>query len=249
MIVVAFGGGTNSTAMLIGMLERGIRPDFITFADTGGEKPHTYKHIEDMQKWLKSVGFPEIVIVKKVTRAGDLLTLEDDCLQKKMLPSLAYGFKSCSQKYKIAPQDKYFNNLPAARKVWKDGGKLTKYIGYDAGETRRASIIESKKYDYRYPLIEWEWEREDCVDAITRAGLPQPGKSACFFCPASTLAEIRETAALYPELMGRAIKIERNAELTSVKGLGRRFSWEDVIATSDMFAESFIDMACGCYDG
>jgi len=50
LLCVSFGGGTNSTAMLIGLWERGIRPDFITFEDTGGEKPHTYKHIEDMQK-------------------------------------------------------------------------------------------------------------------------------------------------------------------------------------------------------
>jgi len=42
--VVSFGGGTNSTAMLVGMWERGERPDAILFADTGGEKPHTYQH-------------------------------------------------------------------------------------------------------------------------------------------------------------------------------------------------------------
>ena len=37
MLVVSFGGGTNSTAMLVGMSERGIIPDAILFADTGGE--------------------------------------------------------------------------------------------------------------------------------------------------------------------------------------------------------------------
>lgn len=34
-MMVSYGGGTNSTAMLIGMVERGERPDAILFADTG----------------------------------------------------------------------------------------------------------------------------------------------------------------------------------------------------------------------
>ncbi len=250
LLCVSFGGGTNSTAMLIGLWERGIRPDFITFADTGGEKPHTYRHIEDMQRWLKKVGFPEIVIVKKVDKNGDVLTLEDNCLQQKMLPSLAYGFKSCSQKFKIAPQDKYFNNLPKAKDEWKSGGKLTKLIGYDAGESRRAEKDYSdNKYNFSYPLIEWGWHREDCIAAIDRAGLPQPSKSSCFFCPANKVPEIKEMQALYPELIERAITMEKNAQLTQVKGLGRNFAWANVIATDDMFTDSYIELACGCYDG
>lgn len=35
-IVVSYGGGTNSTAMLIAMVLKGIKPDLILFADTGG---------------------------------------------------------------------------------------------------------------------------------------------------------------------------------------------------------------------
>ncbi len=249
MICVSFGGGTNSTAMLIGMMEREIKPDFITFADTGGERPHTYRHIEDMQIWLRAVGFPEIVIVKKVDKNGDVLTLEQDCIEGRKLPALAYGFKQCSQKFKIQPQDKYFNNLPAAKTEWKEGRKITKYVGFDAGESHRAKDYNDKKYVIEYPLIEWGWSRYDCVAAIEREGLPQPSKSSCFFCPACTNTEIREINALYPDLMSRAIAIEEGAQLTTVKGLGRRFSWKDVIATDDMFADSYTEIACGCYDG
>lgn len=41
----AFGGGVNSTAMLVEMHKRGIRPDLILFADTGGERPETYETV------------------------------------------------------------------------------------------------------------------------------------------------------------------------------------------------------------
>lgn len=87
MIVLSYGGGTNSTAMLVGLMERGERPDLILFADTGGEKPHTYEHIETMQRWLRAAGWPTITTVRK-----EGITLERDCLDRKALPSIAYGF-------------------------------------------------------------------------------------------------------------------------------------------------------------
>lgn len=44
--VVSFGGGVNSTALLVGLEEREERPNYIVFADTGGERPGTYAHIK-----------------------------------------------------------------------------------------------------------------------------------------------------------------------------------------------------------
>lgn len=100
--VVSYGGGTNSTALLIGMVERGETPPHaILFADTGGEHPGTYAQVRLFSGWLQSRGYPRITVVWKVTREGERQTLEERCLDKKMLPSVAYGYKSCSQKYKI----------------------------------------------------------------------------------------------------------------------------------------------------
>ena len=59
-----------------------------------------------------------------------------------------------------------------------------------------------------------------------------------------------ELNALYPHLAERALKIEANAKLDTIKGLGRRFAWANLIATFDMFADSYEqEMPCGCYDG
>ena len=44
-LVVAYGLGVDSTAMLIEFADRAIRPDLILFADTGGEKPETYQYL------------------------------------------------------------------------------------------------------------------------------------------------------------------------------------------------------------
>jgi hypothetical protein len=57
----------------------------------------------------------------------------------------------------------------------------------------------------------------------------------------------------YPELAARAVAMEKNAELTSVKGLGRSFAWGDLYAADDaqqkLFPEVRIEQDCGCYDG
>ena len=246
MIVVSYGGGTNSTAMLVGMKEHGIIPDAITFADTGGEKPATYSHLEHMRRWCESVGFPDIVTVVYRSKKENL---EQECLRRNALPSIAYGFKTCSQKFKLDPQEKYFKINPDANEVWAKNEKITRCVGFDADEPQRAREFDDLFYKNWYPLIEWGWGRDECVAAIKREGLPLPGKSACFFCPSSKVTEIKWLAAKHPDLMDRAIAMERNAELTKVKGLGRNYRWEDVISTEDMFEDNFIDLACGCYDG
>lgn len=237
MIVVAsYGGGTNSTAMLIGCVERGIHVDHILFADTGGEKPHTYEHNARFSDWLVANGMPSITLVRK-----ENLTLEQDCLNRKALPSVAYGFKSCSDHFKIRPQRKYLESIGVINH--------TRLIGFDMDEPQRARPILGN----RYPLIEWGWGRAECVEAIEKAGLPLPGKSACFFCPSSKKAEIKVLRRMYPSLADRAVAMERNAKLTEVKGLGRSFSWGDLYEAEDrqedLFGESSIQIECGCYDG
>lgn len=243
--MVSYGAGTNSTAMLIEMVNRGEQVDVITFADTGGERAETYRYVDLFSDWLVTKGFPPITRVKK---GGRPETLEENCLRMKMLPSVAYGWKSCSMKYKVEPQDAFANNWPPAKEAWAAGEKIIKCIGFDAGEPQRAKLSEDKKYQWRYPLIEWDMGREECISSIRGAGLPLPGKSSCFFCPNSKPQEI---LALPPELKLRAIAIEQNAELTSIEGLGRRWRWEDLIRNDREQLTLFPadDMPCGCYDG
>src|SRR5271157_244000 len=113
-LAVSCGGGRNN-AMVFGFYERGIVPDLLTFADTHGEKPETYANIERLSEWcLTHLGLPITILSKDSMYSS----LEDQCLRTHTLPSAAYGWRSCSDKWKIQPQDKYLNNLPAARAIW-----------------------------------------------------------------------------------------------------------------------------------
>jgi hypothetical protein len=251
MNIVAYGGGINSTAMLIECVNRNIKIDLILFADTGGEKPHTYEYLKTFRKWCIENGLPKIITVQQVNQYGTAITLEQLCLNKHMLPSLAYGHKACSGKHKIAPQDKYVNNWLPAKSEWKAGRKITKLIGYDADEPHRGNIKIDKKYNYWHPLKDdWDMGRDECIKTIKNSGLCLPGKSACFYCPSSHKSEILELQDMYPQLMDRAIAIEQGADLRVIKGLARRWAWKDLIRQKDAFGfERPPELSCDCYDG
>ena len=130
--------------MIIGMKREGIPIDMILFADTGGERPHTYAFIETFNKWLVANSLPQIQIVKYTDQNGNIQTLEEECLRLGVLPAVAYGYKSCSQKYKIGVQEKFCNNDPHCQALWSAGGKINKFVGYDAGEARRVEHAKVK---------------------------------------------------------------------------------------------------------
>ncbi|WP_130855635.1 hypothetical protein [Olivibacter jilunii] len=205
-LVVAYGMGVDSTAVLVELNRRGIRPDAILFADTGNEKMETYAYLSLINSWLEKVKFPEVTVVRYVPKKfGDALPytgLGENCLSNGTLPSLAFGFKSCSLKWKVLPQNKWTDRWQPARDCWRSGGKVRKIIGYDAcpKDLKRyahARHMEDPKYDYWYPLIEWGMDREACRQSIRSEGLPVPPKSACIFCPATRPEELRSHKPAY----------------------------------------------------
>lgn len=244
--VVSYGAGTNSTAMVCEMVRRGEPIAAVVFADTGGERPETYEHVLEFSDWLCERGYPAITTVRQTAKVGDVVvtTLEAECLEGRKLPGLAYGFGSCSDKWKQRPFRAWLKQTG-----WKD---VTVCIGFDSGESRRAE--RGDKYDSgyakRYPLIEWGMGRPECLAAIDAAGIKRPGKSACFFCPSSKPHEI---VALPKELRERAIAIEAGAALTAIKGLGRSFAWRDLLkADTDQRKLDFkyrAETPCACFDG
>ena len=262
--IVSFGGGTNSTGMLVGMRERGERPDAIWFADTGGEKPHTYAHIDEVSAWCISVGFPTIEILRGPEVWGPQMvkdgSLEAECVRLGSMPSKAFGFSQCSVKWKLEPNNRRLRKYLAENRL--DMSDVERCVGFDAGEPSRyeraKGIMERnpKMVRERWPLMEWDWDRDDCVEAIARAGITQPGKSACFFCPSSKTPEIFWLRDNHPDLLHRAVEMERRAragegQAPAAKcGLGRTKVWGDVIAAPVQSGFDFaVEADCGCYDG
>lgn len=250
-IVWSCGMGVNSAAMLVGFVKYGMSYDLAMFADTGGESDGTYAYQSVINDYARKYGFPPIMRVwKKNDDNSPAPTLEQDCLNRKALPSIAYGrFKSCSDHYKIRPQRKVIEQWKPALEAWERGEKVMFLIGFDAEESHRTLDYGSAKYESRYPLVEWGWDREDCEREVLAAGLPLPPKSSCFFCPNMRPHEIIALNKLEPDKIARALAMEANAELTTIRGLGRKWSWRDVLDADDAQIKMFQDppeQTCAC---
>jgi len=246
-MILNFGGGVDSTAILIGLShlyaagDKTARPDLILFADTGDELPETYENVNRMNAWCATVGFPEVTIVSRPNNIPGRVgykSLSENCVTNETLPSEAFGRGACAGKWKHDPMDAFlFGRKRPYRMGWMEANghacKPVKLIGYNATEAatgkrgKHAKNTEDKIARFRYPLIEWNWTRQDCVDAIAAEGLPTVIKSACSMCPNQSEAELRTMAKINPSQFLRALAIEEIAKrgkhgLTKLEGLWRR---------------------------
>ena len=168
-LIFAYGAGTDSTAALVGLKRRGIRPDLIMFANTGAEKRRTYRYLglgmtvtdaakgkktfhdlgidaSPIRRWLRAVGFPDITFVQYVPTRAVYSNLEEELLYLGVLPSISYGGHTCSIKYKIVPQDKYCSKWQPALECWDADLKPIKVIGYDAGDADGKRCVKNAQY-------------------------------------------------------------------------------------------------------
>jgi hypothetical protein len=265
LFAVCYGAGVDSTALLVALKLADLRPDIITFADLLSEKPETIAHLERMQSILARWGWPPITICRKRTLPGTGYDdLYGNCIANETLPSLAFGMRSCSIKWKQKPQDQAIKgcksgpNASAPHPIWMEaqrrGERIVKLIGYDcsAADIRRSKKLPTADtdFDFLYPLQMLGWTRQDCIDIITAVLGADcvPIKSACFFCPASKSWELFWLAAHHPDLLERALLLERNA----LTGRHSRFdavefgsSWEELVRNADRFPSTNTTVGLG----
>ena len=131
IMAVCWGAGWDSSALLIEMYRRGLRPDLITMADVGSEKQGTYDFIPLFTQWCLDVGFPAPTIctyeplvktstryrqavLEVATRLGIIVTelqvtrlarIFGNMVANQTLPGIAFGMKSCSIKWKVEAQE------------------------------------------------------------------------------------------------------------------------------------------------
>ena len=80
-------------------------------------------------------------------------------------------------------------------------------LGISASEPQRVRNDPA----VRYPLVEEDIHRLECIRIIQHAGLEVPIKSGCFFCPGANLAGMKRLYYDHPDLYDRCIALEDNA--------------------------------------
>jgi len=204
---LSFGGGVNSVAMYLMLIDQGMTPGDpdngfeAVFVDHGTDWPETYEYVD----MFKSK-YPLTVLKSEKT-------LYNYAWDYKMFPSKLMRW--CTRIHKSEILDKY-QKTPCFV-----------FIGYDWGERNRAIMKSKDGREYRWPLIENEIDREGCKEVILAHGLPVPMRSGCYICPFQRVGQVRELRKKHPDLFCKLEKLEdRNNEELKRRGYKPWYSFK-----------------------
>jgi hypothetical protein len=210
MHVFSCGGGVQSTACLVLAAQGKIPYRTFIFSNVGpkAESPKTIQYVEKALKPYAVKHGIQWVDVMWVDREGRQRDLYDDLMEQERsinipayMPGGMPGNRKCTE---------YFKIKPIARWIKANAPGCTLGKGISTDEHHRATPSrESDCYVSAYPLIELGISRSDCLAIAANAGLPQPPKSSCWFCPFKTTNQWTVMKRESPELFQQAVSLER----------------------------------------
>lgn len=218
---VSYGGGVQSTALLVLAAERVIDCDLFLFANVGddSEHPATLDFVRNVAMPYAAAHDIEMVELHRIPKRGlskDKVETLWGRLTREGSRSLpipvrmsngAPGTRSCTADFKIR-----VIGAELRRRGATDEDPATVMLGISTDEIERAKLGRDPQATYQwrvYPLLDLGLTRADCTKVITEGGLPVPGKSACFFCPFHDLEAWRRLKRETPDLFDKACHLER----------------------------------------
>lgn len=232
---VSYGGGVQSTALLVLAAQRRIDFPVFLMANVGDDSEHP-----DTLDYVRNVAAPyaeehgiELALLDRRRRDGSVETLMDRITDSPRslpipvrMPNGAPGNRSCTADFKIRVIAKELKRRGATA---DDPAVVA--IGISLDEIHRANTRHSEPYERLvYPLVGigehsgLALRRNDCERVIRDAGLPVPPKSSCYFCPfhrPEVWADMRRNE---PELFDKAADVEALLNERS-RALGRPPVW------------------------
>lgn len=205
--VLSLGGGTQSTAMIL-MIQEGLleKPDLVLFADTGSELPDTLEMIERCKAICQDLEI-EFDVVRSPKKALHLQYLEDGSLP-------LIGFRTCTTEWKIRP---IYRRIRQVVGMGRGNVLASSWIGITTDEDHRARESEHKWIERKYPLIDLNFSRDDCVKYCQDRGYDVK-KSGCFMCPYQPIHQWERLQREWPEYFQEAIILEDKARANGFTG-------------------------------
>lgn len=214
MQVISFGGGVQSTALLV-LACQGVIPHRIgVFANVGSdaEDPATIDYIRDhAMPYAQAHDFQLFETQRRHHRTGEprsLLTdLEGDnrsIIIPVRMANGSPGNRRCTADYKLRVVARWLRDHGATAEQPAEVA-----VGISTDEWERANSARAEAWERKvYPLLELGHSRRACESIIADVGLPIPPKSSCWFCPFRSPADFRHMAVERPELFKKVVALE-----------------------------------------
>lgn len=217
---ISYGGGVQSTALIVLATQGIIEYDFALFSNVGekAEHPDTLTYVRNvMTPWINERNQPQLVELSKCWQRGDKkgqsVDLWDEIVRRdkrsipipiRMQDTGAPGNRLCTIDYKIRVVSRWLKGQGATA-----NNPATVAIGISTDEFQRANRRTINPAEQvTYPLLDLGLSRQDCMKIIADIGLPVPPKSSCFFCPFHKPQYFSELRRDRPDLFEKAAQLE-----------------------------------------
>jgi hypothetical protein len=209
--VISYGGGVQSTALVVLAMSEGWDVDEIVHVDLlDAESPATREYVRYFREWLQREYGRDITVIER--------NMYRDMLDNSAFTPVPWHGRcekfmlkrQCTREYKVAPLARYlYDRYPA--------GRIGLMLGISVDEYHRMRDSSAARIEHVYPLVDRRLTRWQCRDIIERAGLVVPWKSSCWFCPYRSIRSQWALVQRYPDLAGMAQALEDriNAERRS----------------------------------
>ncbi|OQO90132.1 phosphoadenosine phosphosulfate reductase [Saccharomonospora piscinae] len=216
MTVISYGGGVQSTAMLVLAAQGKLNIDAALFANVGddSEDPRSLRYVREVAKpYAAAHGIP-VHELHRTTRDGTRDTIlgriTRDGSRSHTIPvrlsSGKPGGRSCTADFKVSVTGRWLREQGATA-----DDPATVLLGISLDEIHRANPSRANRHERLvYPLLDLGMNRADCQRLIADAGLPIPGKSACWFCPNRRLDQWAAMRANEPGTWQMCVDLERH---------------------------------------
>ncbi len=195
--VLSLGAGVQSSTLYLMALagEFDHRPEVAIFADTQWGPRATYEWLHELERiggqtipiMRVSVGNLRDDVIRGVNRKTRIANIPFFTQGADGRASLLR--RTCTSEYKITPIGREVRRLLDARRD-RAGitgrlppGSVEQWIGISRDEASRMKDSRVAYIQMRWPLIEKNMTRRDCLDWLALNGYPKPPKSACIGCP------------------------------------------------------------------
>jgi len=242
--VFSFGGGVQSTAVLVLAVQGRIECNWFLFANVGidSENPATLDYMERASvPYAKAHGLNLEYVAKKPTLYQHAMESPTTVAVPMRMPNGAPGNRTCTDRWKIAPIAKRLRETGFTKDRQARMG-----LGISSDEYLRARTDSGHKhYMICYPLLDLGISRDECYQIIEAAGLPKPPRSSCWFCPYHRVAVWDHMRREDPALFARAVEFERwMSEKRLALGKDRVF----LSSRAKPLDEAFPEEAAGLFD-
>lgn len=216
---ISFGAGTQSTALLVCSalgLHNVPKADVAIFADVGDEPKSTLETFAFYAAWAGERGIPVVRVSAGVLSAeiGKLMTGEIGWAPT--VPAFARNedgragplLRKCTRHFKIDPIHKEVRRRLGLKPGERCKKTATCLLGISRDEVVRMKPSQTPWIENRWPLVDADLTRTDCIDLIAGLGLPAPSRSACVYCPYHGDAEWKRMKEDDPESFARAVAFD-----------------------------------------